>query len=74
MSDASEITRSAKSNLAFALRILPRERRDDAVVFYAFCRTLDDLAEMGMKTKAMVIVTPSAQMPTQTGLAAIFRY
>lgn len=45
MSDASEITRSAKSNLAYALRILPRERRDDAVVFYAFCRTLDDLAD-----------------------------
>lgn len=35
---------------------------------------LDDLAEMGLKTKAMVIVTPSAQMPTDTGLAAIFRY
>ena len=45
MSDASQITRRAKSNLAFALRILPRERRDDAVVFYAFCRTLDDLAD-----------------------------
>lgn len=35
---------------------------------------LDDLAEMGLKTKAMVIVTPSNQMPTDTGLAAIFRY
>lgn len=35
---------------------------------------LDDLAEMGLKTKAMVIVTPSDQMPTKTGLAAIFRY
>jgi phytoene synthase len=45
VSDASQITRLAKSNLAFALRILPPERRDDAVVFYAFCRTLDDLAD-----------------------------
>jgi phytoene synthase len=45
VSDASQITRRAKSNLAFALRILPRDRRDDAVVFYAFCRTLDDLAD-----------------------------
>lgn len=45
MADASEITRRAKSNLAFALRILPKERRDDAVVFYAFCRTMDDLAD-----------------------------
>jgi phytoene synthase len=43
--DASEITRRAKSNLAFALRILPRDRRDDMVVFYAFCRVMDDLAD-----------------------------
>ena len=45
MSAASEITRKAKSNLAFALTILPRARRDDMVVFYAFCRTMDDLAD-----------------------------
>ncbi|MES2440724.1 MAG: squalene/phytoene synthase family protein [Verrucomicrobiota bacterium] len=45
MSAASQITRKAKSNLAFALKILPRERRQDMVVFYAFCRTMDDLAD-----------------------------
>ncbi len=45
MSAASEITRRAKSNLAFALKILPRDRRGDMVVFYAFCRTMDDLAD-----------------------------
>lgn len=45
MPDASQITRNAKSNLAFALRILPRDRRDDMVGFYAFCRVLDDLAD-----------------------------
>ena len=45
MSTASEITRKAKSNLAFALKILPREQRDDMVVFYAFCRTIDDIAD-----------------------------
>jgi 15-cis-phytoene synthase len=45
VSAASEITRQAKSNLAFALNILPRERRDDMVVFYAFCRTMDDFAD-----------------------------
>lgn len=45
MPDASEITRRAQSNLAFALHILPRERREDMVVFYAFCRTMDDLAD-----------------------------
>ena len=45
MPAASEITRLAKSNLAFALNILPKARRDDMVVFYAFCRTMDDLAD-----------------------------
>ena len=45
MSSASEITRKAKSNLAFALKILPKDKRDDTVVFYAFCRTVDDLAD-----------------------------
>ncbi|MBC8127081.1 MAG: squalene/phytoene synthase family protein [Gloeobacteraceae cyanobacterium ES-bin-144] len=45
MQDAAQITRRAKSNLAFALRIMPRERRNDMVVFYAFCRLMDDLAD-----------------------------
>jgi phytoene synthase len=45
VSAASEITRRAKSNLAFALKLLPRARRADAVLFYAFCRTVDDLAD-----------------------------
>ncbi|MGB6219614.1 phytoene/squalene synthase family protein [Haloferula sp.] len=54
MSDASEITRQAKSNLAFALQILPKDRRDDAVIFYAFCRVIDDLADdltMSLETR-----------------------
>jgi phytoene synthase len=45
MNEASEITRQAKSNLAFALPILPKERREGMVVFYAFCRVIDDLAD-----------------------------
>jgi phytoene synthase len=45
VTDAATITRRAKSNLAFALRVMPRENRADMVVFYAFCRTLDDLAD-----------------------------
>lgn len=44
-SDAGTITRAAKSNLAFALACLPKERRRDTVTFYAFCRTIDDLAD-----------------------------
>jgi hypothetical protein len=35
---------------------------------------LDDLAELGLKTGANVVVTRRDQMPTDTGLAAIFRY
>jgi len=45
MSDSAEITRQAKSNLAFALQILPKERREGMVTFYAFCRVVDDLAD-----------------------------
>ncbi|MDD5201269.1 MAG: squalene/phytoene synthase family protein [Terrimicrobiaceae bacterium] len=33
------------SNLAFALIALPRKRRRDALVFYRFCRILDDIAD-----------------------------
>lgn len=52
MSAASEITRKAQSNLAFALKILPKDRRDDTVVFYAFCRTVDDIADEPGLTQA----------------------
>jgi len=45
MESAEEITKKAKSNLAIALACLPRERRADMVVFYAFCRVIDDLAD-----------------------------
>lgn len=45
MSAAAEITRKAKSNLALALRLLPKDRREDMTVFYAFCRTVDDIAD-----------------------------
>ena len=33
------------SNLAFALLSLPRARRSDALVFYRFCRVIDDIAD-----------------------------
>ena len=44
-SSAAEITRKAKSNLAFALRCVPAERRQHLITFYAFCRVIDDLAD-----------------------------
>jgi 15-cis-phytoene synthase len=49
---SSEITRKAKSNLAYALNILPKERRDDMVVFYAYCRVIDDIADDESRTVA----------------------
>lgn len=42
---AEEIVRAAGSNLAFALAVLPREKRTDMRVFYAFCRVLDDIVD-----------------------------
>ncbi|MEM7146650.1 MAG: squalene/phytoene synthase family protein [Verrucomicrobiota bacterium] len=42
---AEEITRQAGSNLAFALACLPKEKRRDMTVFYAFCRVVDDIAD-----------------------------
>ncbi len=43
--DAAEIVRRSRSNLAFALACLPKERRHDMYIFYAFCRVVDDLAD-----------------------------
>lgn len=45
MSEAADITRRAKSNLAFAFALLPKERRADITTFYAFCRVIDDIAD-----------------------------
>lgn len=45
MSEAAAITQKAKSNLAFAFLCLTKDRREDMVTFYAFCRVIDDLAD-----------------------------
>lgn len=42
---SEQITRKAKSNLAFALGCLPKERKRDMITFYAFCRVVDDIAD-----------------------------
>jgi len=42
---SAEITSKAKSNLAFALRCVPAQRRAHLVSFYAYCRVIDDLAD-----------------------------
>ena len=43
--DAKTITVNAKSNLAFTLLCLPKEKRKDMESFYAFCRVVDDIAD-----------------------------
>ncbi len=35
----------SNSNLAFALAFLPADRREDALIFYRFCRIVDDIAD-----------------------------
>jgi phytoene synthase len=42
---ARQIARRSKSNLAFALATLPRQRKRDMITFYAFCRVIDDIAD-----------------------------
>ncbi len=39
------------SHLAFALLWLPRQRRHDAMVFYRFCRMVDDIADEPARTE-----------------------
>lgn len=40
-----EIVSRSGSNLAFALAVLPRGKRRDMGIFYAFCRVVDDIAD-----------------------------
>ena len=42
---ATEIVVRSGSNLAYALKVLPRAKRDDMCVFYGFCRIVDDIAD-----------------------------
>lgn len=45
MPESDDITRRAKSNLAFALMDLPDEKRRRMAQFYAFCRIVDDIVD-----------------------------
>jgi len=79
-SDAREITRASKSNLALAFVSLPRERRDDITVFYAWCRVIDDIADdpgqaVGHRRAALDAWKQAISQPTpgESGLAAPVR-
>ena len=45
MTEAEQITVASRSNLALAFVALPKERRQDISIFYAFCRVVDDIAD-----------------------------
>lgn len=45
MTELAPASSARKSHLAFALLWLPRKRRRDAMVFFRFCRAVDDLAD-----------------------------
>src|SRR5438876_9395696 len=45
MPDSKTITRQSRSNLALAFILLPRAKRQDMSILYAFCRAVDDVAD-----------------------------
>lgn len=45
-----QIAQRSKSNLALALSTLPRQRKEDMMTFYAFCRVIDDIADEPVET------------------------
>ena len=50
--EAAQITKASRSNLALAFVALPKQRRADISVFYAFCRLIDDIADDPGRTRA----------------------
>jgi 15-cis-phytoene synthase len=53
MQTAQQITKKSNSNLAIALMCLPRDRRQDMVTFYAFCRLIDDIADANTDSESV---------------------
>jgi phytoene synthase len=43
----SRLTRKSRSNFYYAFLALPRPRREALYAVYAFCRTVDDIADLG---------------------------
>ncbi len=44
---SATLTRKSRSNFYYAFLTLPRPRRDALYAVYAFCRTVDDVADLG---------------------------
>ena len=45
----SQLTRRSRSNFYYAFLTLPRPRREALYAVYAFCRTVDDIADLGLE-------------------------
>src|SRR5437899_3242829 len=43
----ARLTRKSRSNFYYAFLTLPRPRREALYAVYAFCRTVDDIADLG---------------------------
>jgi phytoene synthase len=48
----SQLTRRSRSNFYYAFLALPRPRRDALYAVYAFCRTVDDIVDLGAERGA----------------------
>src|SRR5262245_13246978 len=48
----ARLTRRSRSNFYYAFLALPRPRRDALYAVYAFCRTVDDIADLGTEKGA----------------------
>lgn len=82
VASAREIVRRSGSNLAFALAVLPRAKREAMEVFYAFCRLVDDLADdpgipMGERRASLErwrsLVRGEGTAPPRPGIETEFR-
>ena len=49
---AARVTRRSRSNFYYAFLALPRVRREALYAVYAFCRTVDDIADLGTDAAA----------------------
>jgi len=57
----SQLTRRSRSNFYYAFLTLPRPRRDALYAVYAFCRTVDDIADLGQE-RGVAVATLRAQL------------
>ena len=49
---SARVTRKSRSNLYYAFLTLPRPQREALYAVYAFCRTVDDIADLGGDAEA----------------------